>query len=455
MNESFKDQKINIQTGEQNIETENPKFTIQDESKISINLSKVKDSVSDAISSFNKLFPSKQKIEPEKIFSGEFLAKEELEKITSEPRTSKLLLLKEFKQKLATQQRGLASAQVELITEIKKSPDLPISELYNKFIKATSKFGLNHEQKEIAMDILNAYSSKREKIKMLREKYPEVNDLFEFLFKHKPVGQIELIEGPISLYFKCSNLDDYLRIYYSQSPKNLEKLDNPGDINKLLITNNTTTLGVNISHMDSFPGLEGVIMAENSSRKESSKMSQEIFNHEEQHSINAFFKEKFREREVILRLETAESEEEKRLALINLLDYRREFIADEAGKNELLAFLKAGSKNLRDMKNILLGTNYDFIKGGTTIYPDSSVNKENDVIMRKALSILDNKFSELQPEFRKKYYDDKYKNNIINGIKSIRKLQSIGYNNDEIIALLSHEPLQKWIRVVNRISTIK
>lgn len=390
------------------------------------------------------------------LFQGEFLAEEEIKKIKKAPKDERAKLIADVKEKLAAQQEGLAKIQTNLIAEIKKSPDTPISELYDKFVKEASPFGINYNQKDLALRGLRAYSEKRQRIKELKDKYQNVDSLFEGLFGTKPVGKIELKEGPINLYFKCYNFEDYCQVYYCQDQKILAELSN---INSGAFYKEQANLsgGVNISKPGpvSDPELKGVIIAENSHYENTEKRSQDIFDHEEQHSINKLFEEKFQERNVIDRLREAKSDRDLKLALINLIAYRREYVADRMGKDELLAYSKAGAKNTRRIKKILTDRSvyalYDYQAPLVSLFPVKT-DDENSGKMIEAVTMIDSEYSDLHlGSLRQQYFVDKYENILRKGLESMKKMQKMGYSNDEAIALLTHEPLEKWPKVVGRL----
>lgn len=431
--------------------------SVRDSIFLSEKLTTIQNKVYIALSRFKSFFIDNQgSRDKSELFQGEFSAEEEIKRIIKAPKDERAKLIADIKEKLAAQQEGLAKIQTNLITEIKKSPDAPISELYDKFVEEASPLGINYSQKDLALRSLRAYSERRQIIKELKDKFPDIDNLFETLFGKKPVGKIELKEGPITLYFKCYNFEDYCQIYYCQDSEILAKLS---DSNFGTFYKGQASLsgGINISEPGpvSEPRLKGVITAEKSRRGNSEKKSQDVFNHEEQHSINKLFEENYRERNVIDRLHEAKSDEDLKLALINLIVYRREYVADKRGKDELLAYSKAGSKNIRDTKKKLTDRSvyalYDYMAPASSFSP-MITDDDNSGKLIKAKIMLNSEHPNLHlGPLRQKYFVDKYENVLRSGLESLKKMEKMGYSKDDTIAMLTHEPLEKWPKVVNRL----
>lgn len=380
----------------------------------------------------------------------EFTPQVALKSILKSSSTERSELLREFKLSLAEQKAGVARVMANLIEEVRKNPDSPLSLLYNSFIEGAEKYGINSEQKELALDILRLYKAKHDAVSDAREKYPTNPELYEALFGRLPKGKIEVLQGPITFYFKCYNPDDYTEIYYSSAAEDEYKSKEVAHM----------SAGVSVRKA-SLPGLDGAVIAENASMKMSQRESNEALRHEEEHAMQRLFGEKIRERDILARLNNANSVEEKKSAYINLLNYRREYIADTHGKAEALAYLKTNTKP-RTIKRKLtkkgkdLGV-YDFTYPINALYPRG--DEDNDVTVRQGNNIIESwnpglfESDKAKSRFINKYFKAKYKKTITDGIGSIKKLQRMGWDNDHIISLLLHEPLAKWPKLVKLLQT--
>ncbi len=143
-----------------------------------------------------KMETTEPPIEPDEIFNPE----KELSEIKIASKKERKQKLQEFKEKLAYQKEGLARTQEELTNIIRENPDIAWRELYGKTLDLLVKYGAD-EQKDKVRKILSNYHWRHLAIKEAREKFPDENQLFEAVFGRPPRGKIEVIEGPVTLYF--------------------------------------------------------------------------------------------------------------------------------------------------------------------------------------------------------------------------------------------------------------
>ena len=146
-------------------------------------------------------------IEPDEIFDPE----KELSEIKTVPKEEKKKRLQEFKEKLAYQKEGLARTQEQLINVIRDNPDINWPELYGKALDLLTKYGANMQEDKVR-EILSRYHWRHLAVKEAREKFPDDDKLFEAIFGRPSRGKIEVMEGPVTLYFRCHNTNDYALI---------------------------------------------------------------------------------------------------------------------------------------------------------------------------------------------------------------------------------------------------
>lgn len=370
----------------------------------------------------------------------EFKPEEEVKAIRSFPREEQQERLKEFKEKLAYQKEGLGEAQEEMIKTIRANPDMPFEQLYEKALTLGEKFGMNEKQKELAKEILQAYTEKHTEIKKVREKYPDDKDLYATLFGEQPKGKIEVIEGPMTLYFRCRDIKDYARIRSGDFEDS--KSPTPHQIRAARITGGTSISSSLI------PGLRGTIIAENSGflgyHSKWWAESKKTLVHEEQHAIKMLFQEKSLEDAAWKRLEQARTLEERHFALAFYMRKYRQDFADSEAKNEILAFFRSG-ENASDTFKYLVKPEglYDYLGN----YRESILSWIND---------LQPGDKETATKIFKEIYMDEYRQLLRKGVDSIYSLnRKFGYSKDKAVSVLIHEPLHKWEKVIKRLTERK
>jgi len=66
-----------------------------------------------------------------------------------------------------------------------------------------------HRFERLAEDIID----RRKAIGEVREQAPTPEALYRFCFGRDPLGKVTVVEGPITLYFRCEDIDDYTLIF--------------------------------------------------------------------------------------------------------------------------------------------------------------------------------------------------------------------------------------------------
>jgi hypothetical protein len=372
---------------------------------------------------------------------NEFDPEEELKNLRNLPKNERAARLKEIKEKLTEQKEGLSKVQEDVINTIRANPNASVDELYNLTVKSGEKFGINEKQKAIAKEVLEKYHARHAKIKEVRAQYPNDKELYKTLFGKEPVGKIEMVEDPASIYFKCDNAEDYARIYNFYALQNREL--SQGDIKLAGMTGGVSLAGSKIS------GLEGAIIAENSSLlgKNSNNAHYEsqwkkVHDHEEQHSVYTLFKGTAEYHNALEKIQGAKSDEEKKLAYKRLF---RNFSqpAEESWKNEILAYFIEGRQPDDTFQTLTKPKE----QGGFYDHGKDNGEKIREWINGRGDRGDDLKVAE--QAISEGYAD--YPKLIRNGIDTINYLEKNGYSKEQAIALLIHEPLSRWEKVVNRL----
>ncbi|MCX6736462.1 MAG: hypothetical protein NTZ13_05265 [Candidatus Parcubacteria bacterium] len=375
------------------------------------------------------------------VFDPEIAVRE----ILKAPKEERQQKLAEFKEKLAFQQVGLARVQDILIDEIRNKPNGKIEDFYDMAVELGAEFGMNKQQKKEIAKILDRYSLLYKGIENIRQKFPNTNDLYKELFFEAPKGKVELVTGPVSLYFKCYDFKDYLTVFYSNQRRHHGKKRDFTEEEKAEAMGCKAINIFSVSH----PEIGRVVMAENNSgigRNPKEEESAVIFIHEEQHAINSLFDKDLLDpndpinvRNVRQSFLDAETMEEKEKILINFFRQFRKN-AEAFAKDEMIAHYKDGHEDMA-----LVELNMPKEEGG--IYDFLEEPRKAEYLWLKSSDDI----RALTKEVVEKTLVQEYKETLTIGVGAVRKMEDAGYEKEEIIALLTHEPLARWGKVVKRV----
>jgi hypothetical protein len=385
-----------------------------------------------------------------------FDAKAELAKIRQAPSSERKQMLADFKQKLAEQKGGFGVMQHEMIRFIRQNPDAPKEELYKQIDDYGQRFSLTEDQKTTAKGIIDEYSKKHEAVRDMRKKYPDDAKLYEATFGVAPKGKVEVVEGPMTLYFKTQNAEDYARIYTAG------RREDPNTISPANLQESGVTGGASLNWAPA-PELQGTIIAGNASlrtqqnqpsflRRSARKRyeteeawAKRIQIHEEQHAIKRLFKDVKSKRED-WGIWDDSSPEQQRNILMRSFRSTREIFADSRIKDEIMAYLKSGQDPKETIQYLLKPKGekglYDYLEGKK----ESKIKEEQEFLQEYNHSYDPAMIREVAD----KVFEEDYHDLITNGVKAFDTLQKSGKSTDEAIGILIHEPLDKWPKTVNR-----
>lgn len=363
----------------------------------------------------------------------------------------------EFKEQLAKQKEGIAELQIKLEKQIRENPDVSVTDLLKTVGQKAPEHRLSTRQIGIFLNVFCDYREKHRAVELYREQYKDDKQLFEACFGHSPKGKIEIIKGPMTLYFRCHNEEDYALIY-SQKFGLDEKIEEH-DIQKANMSGGFHISSANI------PKLKGIITAENSKGHLFDERAREVFIHEEQHAIKELFEEgKFRGNYFSLFAIEDFSKEESQKALEDYLRDRKDTFGERA-KDEILAYLKGERMSPNEILNTLLrkkekGGLYDYYKEWYEKYGEEEKNKIIERLKeRKTLTRIKKILGQGPDKFIDKTMNKilvrEYHQDISRAMIVIRRLQGRGFSNEKIIKLLITEPLGDWLKVVRRLKEVE
>lgn len=357
----------------------------------------------------------------------------ELLRIKKLPREEKREALREYKEKLIAQREGLAQMQKELTDDIRENPDITKNEFEERLEMYSEELKLAPWQQNVARYTFNSYAKKHAVVEKARKEYPDDAELFKAVFGSSPKGRTEVMKGPMTLYFRCYDPDDYALIH-SQAFIARQK---PSRADEAAAQ---TTVGCSIIS-SLMPELEGAVIAENTSINLTERQREGLYRHEEQHAIKRLFVEVAYTTITLDAINKAENKEDARRLLE---DYFRELrkTAEARIKDEILAYMKTGADPVETFFTLTLfqkaGGHYDYLAPLREIgVPALRVNNLN--------------LYEINETARKVLVKEYYKL-VNNGIGVFQKLVTqLGYSPEKAVALLIREPLGKWPAAVRRI----
>lgn len=371
------------------------------------------------------------------------------------------------REQLAVGMTDMAAALTGLIDIIRYYPDAPKAQLLGYF-ERTAKASLTPAQKELVGFGLDIYEERHQAVKKVRQQHPNDPELFNYLFGKPPKGKIEVIQGPITLYFRCHKLEDYALIYNGVFEKPTSKKPDSKEAKK--------SRGVALKKYR-IPELKTSIMAENAQGDPFDDQAQSTLIHEEQHQILNLFKEAYHKYSLTHLLESKTDQPTlKKLGLESIpseFNPRRYQILAEQLKLEadgirqtarVADFIRQGRKNGEALaKNEILA----YFKEGTPISQIQKVlsepeNKDGlyDYFSKKARAeITDDLTQHLGKQYQsliKKLVDDilvtEYQTQLQHAYNALSAISRTDLQREDIVNLLMNLPLSRW-RAAARVLT--
>lgn len=421
---------------------------------------------------------------PPPIKDGEiFNAEEEFKQIRSKKLSSdeKRKKFEEFNKKLGFQKLGLSMCQGELIKSIYKDSGLSFDELWKIVKNYSLKFGFDYGEfrqggigSSINKGILGDFESMIRKYLEIRKlnaaiknEYKGGEELFANAFGEPPKGKVETIFSPLTICFRCYDVEDFAKISFGGrelTPEMIKRAES--DIGCFV----RWKVRIPLSDADFSPLLGPYIITINNTGDifEDEKKSKIVFPmayfHEEQHAINFFIRSESaffrRERhpesgeaamslqDFVKNFHKSKTDEDRSMLLEKYFQQERKAdIWEEEAKNEIMAFIKEGIPP--DIIYEALskpeegGGAYDYFRFQKKRFSEDLTKEFGE------------EYKELIRAAIKKVYDDEYPQLIREAIDSYVVFHRAGFSNDEIIALFQKEQLVKWPKLIEKLSRIK
>lgn len=376
-----------------------------------------------------------------------FQASTEIEAISKSPIAQKPGRLAEFKERLVYHSRGWAQTYGEAVKQVTANPDISVEELEKTFLHAAQKYGLQESFAKPPTQLgkyrlmAEDYVAQHKAVEELRQKYPNNNDMYKALFGAEPKGDIEIIKGPMTLYFRCHDNRDYVRIYIGGDPEDPNISQEQKPMVDKLVNRAMSTGGASLSA--NIAGLDWTIIVEKSEGRPFDMVAQSTYEHEVQHAM----KRLFRRDEISARrvatfsaLKSAEDPSQKAECLKDFLEAVR-LEDEEKTKDEIFAYFKGGTP-VQQIQDILLkkqaeGGLYDYFYEHTRIKEPPGQN-----LKQKLSETIDPQV--VAATFDKVFSEKDYRYTVKSAVRAFAHLTQAGLSNNEIIALLVDKDLSRW-----------
>ncbi len=372
----------------------------------------------------NKIEKVKEPFVEEEIFN----AREELLNLKKYHGAEGLEKIKEFKDKLRFQKLGLAKIESQLLQYLEKNNDLNEEELFSLLSADIKEYALNNDQIKALKNSIKEFVYKNTNIKNVvntcRDEKGEIlgDKLYERIFGKTPEGEVEAMVSSYSIYFCPSNDKDYCYVASSAYKKHRE-------LNEKDMKHAKSGGGVKL---DNYPNkkLNGLIAIQNAAFFSSPEISQNIMTHEKRHVINGVIGKYFnmpdndeifrKYQELTARGKIKDENDENEFILLN----RENLDIEKRIKDEICAYFKDGSSPKRISKLLLKdNTIYDYGY-------NYNLGEDED-------------------------FDLEYLDLVEDGITAFAEFINRGYDVDTVASLLLPEPLNKWLKILQRIANFK
>lgn len=417
------------------------------EKKESLEIIVEKDTAGQATEKLTKI-SSKEKISQIKegfLHYVPFDPEAEVKKISSLSKEEKKEGLEKFKEEYKNQRIGILGLHRQIEQKIEENPDIPREELDELIFAAAERLRLSPKQFERMSGVLDTYERVHQKVTRLRAEYPNDADLFEEITGKKPKGHLEVIQTPITLHFMCEDFRDFAHGIGYRGGWPWQKYDN---VKNLRGVKNITTEGVTFEKLDLKDMLASKYYRFRYGKKPHLAERAVVTEHEMRHQVFEFFKN-------LKNLDVMKSGEEQFYSAIGYKEKKTTarmcfkntqiFFADAVGEDILNTYVEERREFFYSHK-----TSLKFLEW----YGARFLEKRDQFIN----SLLDDflKISELQTlqnsidnEANRALYIQM--RDIEKGVETVRRLESGGFSESEILDLLGQENLKNWPKVAERI----
>jgi hypothetical protein len=346
--------------------------------------------------------------------------------------TSKKGRLAYYKETLLSQKEGIARMIDDLEKRIRKEPDITEAELMNLVYLQAPRHRLSSYQLFLFQTGIRDYCEKHSSIGHFRQAYPDDRELFKKCFGEYPESRIEVIQGPVSLYFRCFGFEDFAFIHSKKKSKQ--------DITKFDKREAEASGGVQISEC-LIPELEDCITVE---KARDNLTLKHAYNHEELHVFQEIIPELAAKSLTLDEIRHIPLPQKKWMAINSLRTER--FGMEESAKDEILAYYNDDNS----FKSII-----DKMLKKDGLYDYFQIWRKDDG--KKMMKLL--KEEGIEEYYIKQFYQrvfiDEYQEIIVKAVLNLKQADEIlrkrKWTKRKITYFFQNENLGQWGNAIKRI----
>ena len=270
-----------------------------------------------------------EKLDLSQLFTG--AAEEEEPKIQYEEINESLA---HYEVRVLSRLEQLAMAVEDVYQLILENPDQTFDGLYRQFLTQAGNLELTPDEMEDVERIIEKYREKHFAVEDYRNRYPDDKDLYTAIFGIYPKGEVEVVKGPMTLYFSCNDIVDYARIYAGKfrSHEGVSEKD-------MQIASHSGGVSIGAAPVEE---LKGTLIAENNPR---GFVDQKILDHEVQHAMHRLFYRPISDAKYEYLCENETDPEKRERLMRQYFRYRREEVGEHRAADEIFSYKKNGKWN--------------------------------------------------------------------------------------------------------------
>ncbi len=358
-----------------------------------------------------------------------------------------------FKKELIGQRKEIIRLEKDLIERIRGNPDITKDGLWDLVEKRKAEGRFSQEQIEELKRVIDIYIERHQGVEKFKKEHTN-EELFKLVFGRPPKGKIEVLTGPMVLYFRCHNSMDFIYAWYGRDKRDAAEIVGtnafyrpclrfgaPVELEETVIVENTAHL-----YEKAFSLRDPVLR-----KSELTKEQQKVYLHEEQHSFQNLFDTEeplpnaslklFNKEEPSLIISQVRHLNRKESNQVMEKFFRgKRRIYEVRAKQEMLAFYKEGLPFKKIWDTLMNDPGYKFFR------------KDKYYILKPLLRQLGQERKEDIRKIMLETLGREYGTRLAQALNAIEDLEKAGFHQDEIIALFHTEPLGFWPKWARRLT---
>ncbi len=335
----------------------------------------------------------------------------------------------ERRDELLQQRENIAHVWVELSDKIKQEPD-NIEDLKKSVDELSVKYFLTPEQNTFTHTAIEKYAQRRVSLRRAAEEYPDGAKLFAAVFGFEPQGEVVAIRGLMTVHFRCMSEDDLQDVWLKG--RGLTRDSKPkSKMGRAFMTNQ--------SLLDYLKGM--ITVGAGDLERES-----DVIDHEFQHSL---FNMLFPNAVTSFWGKGLKPEDTKEIISEKIVTTAEswESMIERKAQDEILAWIRMGRSSKEALPSLIGKHSLGYYD-----YTNIHIGRAIDTMTKLYPGHDDEVEDTLQHVAQREDLDQKIKD----GYKAAEILMDpagLNWSKEKTIALLSFEPLNKWLRTAESLAS--